>query len=407
MDYRNSNRGTVDRKQISVQLTFAVFSLTAIVAAFFLANADIAFSTKTKFLAGIVLVFLSGCLITYFVHSRHGDADLENELTDKKLSALEDAQMFLGTSLSSLDAFRLVCNRINHIVQFDAAILLVQDTIHDQLEALHTYGLVSNQVDIVDGKVKGSLAARVFDTGRSAVGNSSSKVFETLLALPLKRNGSTFGVMQLMSVTSGTFDNTKPEIIEAISERISPFIASSLTFDKNISSTFLDAATGLANERAFQLVLENQLAEAQRRREDRPLTILTFDIKNFEQINARFGHGIGDNLLKFVATTVKDQLRQMDFLARSSNDEFLALFPTATADVVREVIGRIKMTLSVSSLQIDEKQTLTPEFNFGIATFIEDGETYETMLATARERRLQSKSNLAPRVVWFPKETVK
>lgn len=103
-----------------------------------------------------------------------------------------------------------------------------------------------------------------------------------------------------------------------------------------------DVTTDLPNERAFYLILENQIAEAQRKREDRPLTILAIDIKNFDEVNQKFGHAAGDRILNFVAHGIKDNLRQMDFLARSIGDEFLAILPTATKEVSHEVIARIQ-----------------------------------------------------------------
>src|SRR5207253_4107332 len=111
---------------------------------------------------------------------------------------------------------------------------------------------------------------------------------------------------------------------------VAPLVLSSMALERSRANALTDPTTDLPNERAFYLVLENQIAEAQRKQGDRPLTILAIDIKNFEDINRRFGHAAGDRALNFAAQLVKDNLRQMDFLARSTGDEFLVILPTAS-----------------------------------------------------------------------------
>ncbi|MCV5943055.1 GGDEF domain-containing protein, partial [Escherichia coli] len=75
----------------------------------------------------------------------------------------------------------------------------------------------------------------------------------------------------------------------------------SLAYEKSLSSALTDPLTKLPNERAFFLVLENQLAESQRFRDERPLTVLAVDIRDFEEINRDYGHSTGDRVLSFAA----------------------------------------------------------------------------------------------------------
>ena len=89
----------------------------------------------------------------------------------------------------------------------------------------------------------------------------------------------------------------------------------------------------MPNERSFYLVLENQIAQTQRNSRERPLTVLAIDIINFDEINRRFGHSAGDRILYYAAGTIKNQLRRMDFSARTTGDEFLAALPTASEEV--------------------------------------------------------------------------
>jgi diguanylate cyclase (GGDEF)-like protein len=162
----------------------------------------------------------------------------------------------------------------------------------------------------------------------------------------------------------------------------------------------------LPNERGFFLVLENQLAQSVRYRDQRPLTVLAMDVRNFAEINQTHGHAAGDRLLAFAAALIKKQLRQMDVLTRSSGDEFLAILPTATEKISTEVTERIRRAFVSTPFRISERENINLAINFGTATFWRDGETANELLKTALLRKGQDKSAERSKVIWFPKEFV-
>jgi diguanylate cyclase (GGDEF)-like protein len=164
--------------------------------------------------------------------------------------------------------------------------------------------------------------------------------------------------------------------------------------------------TNLPNERAFFMVLENQLAESQRFRSERPLTVMSVDIKNFADANQNFGFATGDRILAFAAEHLASQLRKMDFLSRSVNDEFLIILPTASEKFASEIMQRIKNHFAVEVFAVSESEDIKVWLNFGWATFWQDGETAEQLLQHARIRKQQSKAEEPSKVLWFPKEYV-
>ena len=152
-------------------------------------------------------------------------------------------------------------------------------------------------------------------------------------------------------------------------------------------------------------MLENQVAESQRNRGDRPLTMIAIDVRNFEEINSRFGHSTGDRLLGLIAQVIKGQLRQMDFVARSSNDEFLAIFPTADEAIASEIVDRINVALVASRFFAAESESIVPELYFGTAAFGKHGETADQMIQSARLNKQQAKTKAPVNVFWFPEQS--
>ncbi|HEX9172326.1 MAG TPA: GGDEF domain-containing protein, partial [Telluria sp.] len=82
----------------------------------------------------------------------------------------------------------------------------------------------------------------------------------------------------------------------------------------------VDALTGVANRRHGEALLEQEARRA--RRYNMPLTLLTFDIDRFQEVNDHFGLPVGDMALRTVAGTTQGLLRSSDVLVRSGGEEF-------------------------------------------------------------------------------------
>lgn len=227
------------------------------------------------------------------------------------------------------------------------------------------------------------------------------------IGVPLFKDGEVFGVIILYGDQKNQFNPNSVKLLAAAAIRIAPLFVSSKTFESNLTNSLTDALTALPNERAFYLVLENQIAEAQRFRGERSLTVLTIDVKNFDEINRKYGHSTGDRLLAFAADKINIELRQMDFLARLNGDEFAAVFPTASDFIAEEIIERIRRIFVLNAFAINEIENIHLQLNFGLASFGQDGDTAESLIKHSRIKKQQSKNVVAEnKVLFFPKEFV-
>ena len=87
---------------------------------------------------------------------------------------------------------------------------------------------------------------------------------------------------------------------------------------------FTDDLTGLYNCRYFKHFLGKTLLEGRKHRF--PVTLFLFDIDNFKSYNDRFGHGVGDEILRQTADLMRRCVRDHDLVARISGDEFAVVF---------------------------------------------------------------------------------
>jgi diguanylate cyclase (GGDEF)-like protein len=408
----------------SIVLT-ALFSFAVIIATFFVSNSELDFETKTTVFVAIAVVYPLLCAAFYFwqrekISEFQDDRQVSafNEEIEGKLLALEEANEFFGASLKFSDMFRLVASRIDEIVPFSACVFFLRGEDGDSiLQIKYAVGENSREFMNFRSDTNKGLAVKAFLSGKAQIDAPlayEKRVFPAELlgkfrsaaAYPLKNRVETFGVLVLYGAAENSFDAAAETLLKAVGERVAPLFANSFAFEQSLSNALTDPLTNLPNERGFFLVLENQLAESVRHRDERPLTIVAMDVRNFAEINQKYGHTTGDRLLAFAAATIKKQLRQMDILTRSAGDEFLAVLPTANEKISAEIIERINRAFVSSPFPVTEHETVHLAINFGAATFWRDGETASQLLKTALLRKGQDKSTEKSKVIWFPKEFV-
>lgn len=100
------------------------------------------------------------------------------------------------------------------------------------------------------------------------------------------------------------------------------------------SAASIDPLTGLLNRRAFQEGALILCAHAALRRE--PVSLLMFDLDQFKSVNDRFGHAVGDEVLRVFARVIRTSMRASDIIGRLGGEEFAAIVPANL-----ETAGRI------------------------------------------------------------------
>ena len=389
-------------------------SIVALVSTFLLANSGLEVEAKTRGFSAIVASFLVVCVLIYFWQNHQRSADLvaaasaiANDEIERQLVSLDDANEFFAGALRASDTFRLIASRVKGLAPFQAIELLMLDKTRTQLtvteaEGCGTVGRKGLKLGFDGGIAGRSFCSRVVEVGQERLSVGAVEV--PCAAIPLMHGMEVFGILQIYFEKGNVNATADIDLFEAIGTRAAPLILSSIALERSQTNALTDVTTDLPNERAFYVVLENQIAEAMRKRDDRPLTILAIDVKEFDNINRRFGHAAGDRVLNFVAQIVKDNLRQMDFCARSMSDEFLVVLPTASREVSHEVMARVHTGFFGRKLKLTETDTVEIDLNFGWAAFGVDGETADQLLSVARLRKEQSKSAAPSKVLWFSKE---
>jgi diguanylate cyclase (GGDEF)-like protein len=105
------------------------------------------------------------------------------------------------------------------------------------------------------------------------------------------------------------------------------------------SLLLFDELTGLRNRRALLNELEMLIAAA--RRHTRPLALLMLDIDSFKPINDRYGHAVGDEVLREMGRRLRGRVRTEDVAGRLGGDELLVVLPDTDAEGAAVLAGSI------------------------------------------------------------------
>lgn len=151
----------------------------------------------------------------------------------------------------------------------------------------------------------------------------------------------------------------------------------------------LDHLTGCANRRHFYALAEAELARS--RRYDRPLGLVILDVDHFKAINDRFGHAAGDEMLRALAETLRDELRELDVFGRIGGEEFAVLLPETPRHESVGSAERLRRCLAALCIEY-EGHELTLTASFGVTAREPADTSVDSMMRRADRALYEAKA---------------
>jgi diguanylate cyclase (GGDEF)-like protein len=127
-----------------------------------------------------------------------------------------------------------------------------------------------------------------------------------------------------------------------------------------------DPLTGLYNRRYLQTTLERELARCER--DIKPLSLMIIDIDHFKQINDKFGHNAGDEVLRQLGLILNVGARQEDVPCRYGGEEFVVLFPNMSTEVALKRGEQLRAAFEQTVVASKQGRVHTT-ISIGVATF--------------------------------------
>ncbi|WP_217915816.1 GGDEF domain-containing protein [Miltoncostaea marina] len=158
------------------------------------------------------------------------------------------------------------------------------------------------------------------------------------LVLPVVADGRPWGMVHAPGARSGRPDG--PRRARPLADLLALAVANARARERLVALATTDGLTGLANRRVFHERLAGEAARA--RRAGRPLSLVMIDLDHFKAVNDTHGHQAGDEVLRAMATRLRETSRAGDVVARFGGEEMAWLLPDAAWADALEAAERLR-----------------------------------------------------------------
>lgn len=241
---------------------------------------------------------------------------------------------------------------------------------------------------------------------------------KSICCVPIVKQNEVSGLLYLEnSQTGGAFRQDRLQVLMAIASQAAISLDNAVIYqeldamNKNLESMVMDRTrelnqknreleilsitdqlTGLFNRHHIEETIKDEISRCLRYR--LPLSLVLFDIDNFKDINDTYGHDVGDEVLKAIASVLQENTRGTDLAGRWGGEEFLVLLPQADEKVSMNVAEKLR--LAIETLQHSEISQVTA--SFGVTQFME-GDDVNNLVKRADQALYKAKERGRNQVV--------
>ncbi|MFZ0498874.1 MAG: diguanylate cyclase [Steroidobacteraceae bacterium] len=213
---------------------------------------------------------------------------------------------------------------------------------------------------------------------------------DSCLCVPLVSQGETLAVLHLRLAGPERLSEDVQRLASVLAEQLSLAVGNLRLQETLRSSSERDPLTDLYNRRHLEIALQRELARAQRH--GFPVSLVMLDVDHFKAFNDTNGHDAGDEVLRNVAHVLKRHTRVEDVACRYGGEEFLIVLTSCSMDDAYAKAEAIRE--AIAQLQVFTRGTALPRItaSLGIASYPEDGDRIENLIAEADAALYRAKS---------------
>jgi diguanylate cyclase (GGDEF)-like protein len=202
------------------------------------------------------------------------------------------------------------------------------------------------------------------------------------LSAALWSNGQHIGELILTRPhRAAPFSSAESKLLAAVGAFAGSAIRNAQLYQELRRQADTDALTGLANHRAIQERLDDELARAAAA--GQPLGVLMIDVDDFKLFNDTYGHLVGDRILRLASQTLTEACRSSDSVGRYGGDEFIVLLSQTDRAGASEAAQRILTLMAERCIQTIGPEPLPIALSIGIAVFPDDAVLKHDLLSYA------------------------
>ncbi len=208
---------------------------------------------------------------------------------------------------------------------------------------------------------------------------------KSLAIVPLFLDGELIGSFNLADFSQNRFmPGIDTSALDQLGLKVSLCLSNVTTHEKLRYLSYHDPLTGLLSHRMIDTVLEREFSKA--RRYDMPLALALLDVDHFKMVNSTLGHGLGDDVLRYVSKQLQQRVRKCDILFRYGSDNFIVILPNTNAINAERMMLRFQKWLSANPFR-KNKGILNITVSIKVVSSEENSiRSHKQLLLTAQER---------------------
>jgi diguanylate cyclase (GGDEF)-like protein len=242
--------------------------------------------------------------------------------------------------------------------------------------------IVTNTVEAT-----GAAGARLVVNGKEIANEGDPDAGGPPLAVPLGLDSRESGVLYL-TPKEADFSDEARELAHWLASQASVALENARLHRLVERQANTDGLTELPNRRHFEEALEAEISRAERF--EGGLALILADLDDFKQVNDRYGHQAGDDVLQTFADILRATVREIDLPARYGGEEFAVLLPQTELEGANQLAERLRRALAARPMATHPGGLVAVTASFGVAAFPE-APTPAALFAAADEALYRAK----------------
>jgi len=322
------------------------------------------------------------------------EINLETERKMQQVASLYEISKEMSACLTFEDIFGIFSSALKRSFRFKLARLALLrcpgggiDSVYE-IEVGHSYARVAPDnfdrelIDIIT-RDKNEILITPHDEPIFLRRLSVIKKFETLIAIPLISEENLAGVLYIENIPAVYFEN-----FLILSSQFAIELQKVILYKKVQEMAITDSLTEVCTRRYFLERFREEIRRSMRRKY--PMSFLMIDLDYFKEKNDRFGHLVGDVILKEAAKILKSNLREIDIIGRYGGEEFSVALSGIGREGAFQAAERLRSSIEHSVFKAyDEKTAIT--ISIGVASFPEDGVDENSLIESADKALYRAK----------------
>lgn len=216
------------------------------------------------------------------------------------------------------------------------------------------------------------------------------KNFETLISIPLVAEGRIAALIYIENIPKMHFEN-----FTILTGQLAIQFQKVILYKKVQEISITDSLTGISIRRHFLERFTEEIRRSMRHKSN--LSLLMLDLDHFKESNDRFGHLVGDVILKEVADILRSNLREIDIIGRYGGEEFAIVLAGIGRNGAFQVAGRIRENIENMVFKAYD-EVVSTTVSIGVSVFPDDGVDVESLIESADRALYNAKESGRNRV---------